>query len=284
MLFNYWIFEIKYYYITNNIYFKNMKKILIVWAFSQELNPIKKEIKKLSLRDIKLSFLTTGMWNYNMILNLTKYLEQEDNFDFIINIWVCWYKEIKEDFIQVWRVLNLSNNSEYIIPNLISFWKLVSIASSENIITNNNDLKEEEYVDMESYWFEKVCENFKIARMILKIPVDKVWKETKNFDFKKAELYLEKNINYEELLEKISNYLNENKIENKDLSKYNNYFAFSFTQKIIFEKLYNKFEVLTWEDFEKYFYEYIRSLEELQNTKQESKKFLDKLDKYLEDK
>jgi hypothetical protein len=47
------------------------------------------------------------------------------------------------------------------------------------------------------------------------------------------------------LLEKIINYLDSIKKENLDLSKYNNYFNFSFTQKIIFEKLYNKFEVLT---------------------------------------
>lgn len=261
-----------------------MKKILIVWALSQELNPIKKEIKKLSLRNIKLSYLTTWMGNYNMILNLSRFLEQEEKFDFIVNIWVCWYSENKKDFIQVGRVLNLWNNHESIIPNIIGFWELSSIASSENIIYKSTELREEQYVDMESYWFEKVCESFKLPRIILKIPVDKVWSETKNFDYKKAEKYLEKNINYEKLLKKISSYLEENKIENKDLSKYNNYFSFSFSQKLIFEKLYNKFEVLTWNDFEKYFYEYIRWLEKLENNKQESKKFLDKLEQYLEDK
>ena len=261
-----------------------MKKILIVWALSQELNSIKKEIKKLTLKNIKLSFLTTWIWNYNMILNLTKFLENEDNFDFIINIWVCWYTDIKEGFIQIWRVFNLANNSESIIPNIIDYWNLVSIVSSEQIIYNAELLWWEKFVDMESYWFEKVCDSFKIPRMILKVPIDKIWNETKNFDFKKAEKFLQENIDYENLFNKISKYLEKNKSENKDLSKYNNYFSFSFTQKVIFEKLFNKYETLTWLDFEKYFYEYIRNLEELQNTKQEAKEFLWNLDKYLEDK
>ena len=261
-----------------------MKKILIVWALSQELNPIKKEIKNIKFDDTKLSFLSVWMWNYNMILNLTKFLEKEDKFDFIINIWVCWYKKNKLDFIQIARILNLSNNDELIIPTLIKFWDLTSILTSDNIVSNNEILKDEEYVDMEAYWFEKVCESFKIPRVILKIPVDKIGDETKNFDYKKAEKYLSKNINYKKLLEIIEEYLEKNNFWNIDLSKYNNYFWFSFTQELIFKKLYNKYEVLTWKSFENYFYDYTRSLKEIKNTKQESRKFLNHLDKYLEDK
>ena len=261
-----------------------MRRILIVWALSQELNPIKKEIKKLSLINIKVSYLTTWMWNYNMILNLSRFLEKENNFDFVINIWVCWYSNEIKDFFQVARVYNLWNKHESIIPNLINFWDLLSIASSDKVIYNTNELDWEKYVDMESYWFEKVCDSFMLPRVILKIPVDKIGKETKKFDFKKADKFLKENINYEKLLNKVISYLDKSHIVKTDLSKYNNYFAFSFSQSLIFEKLYNKFEVLTWEDFEKYFYEYIRGLEKLQNSKQESKKFLETLDKYLEDK
>jgi hypothetical protein len=36
-----------------------MYKILIVSAYSQELNIVKKEIKKLALKNLKTSFLTT---------------------------------------------------------------------------------------------------------------------------------------------------------------------------------------------------------------------------------
>jgi len=67
-----------------------MKNILIVTALSAELNPIKKIIKKTKFKNIKLSFLSVWMWNYNMILNLTRFLEKEEKYDFIINIGVCW--------------------------------------------------------------------------------------------------------------------------------------------------------------------------------------------------
>ncbi len=55
-----------------------MKKILIVWALSREINIVKEEIKKLELINIKTSFLTTWMGNYNMIINLTRFLENHD--------------------------------------------------------------------------------------------------------------------------------------------------------------------------------------------------------------
>ncbi len=260
-----------------------MKKILIVSALSGELNPIKKEIKKTKFNGLNISFLSVWIWNYNMILNLSRYLENNE-VDFVINIWVCWYTNEKKDFIQVWRVKNISNNKELIVPNIIDFWELESIVSSEKVVYDIEELWWEVYVDMESYWFEKVCESFSLARIILKIPVDKVWDETKNFDFKKAEKYLEKNIDYLKLIKKIQKYLEKNNLEKVDLTKYNNYFSFSFTQKIIFKKLYNKYEVLTWEKFEEYFYKYIRNLEEIKNTKQESKKFLENLENYLENK
>ena len=43
-----------------------------------------------------------------------------------------------------------------------------------------------EYVDMESYAVEKLAEFYKIPRLIIKVPADKVWEETKNFDKKRA--------------------------------------------------------------------------------------------------
>jgi len=57
---------------------------------------------------------------------------------------------------------------------LIDFLSLESIACSEKIVTDNAILKEENFVDMESYGFEMVCDSFKIPRVLLKIPVDKI--------------------------------------------------------------------------------------------------------------
>lgn len=260
-----------------------MKTILIVSALSQELKPIKKKIKDLEFNNLNFSYFSTWVWNYNMILNLTKHLEN-NKYDFIVNIWVCWYKESKLDFFQVARIKNLANNKELIVPNIIDFWKLGSILCSENIVYDSETLWEENYVDMESYWFEKVCDSYLLPRIILKFPVDKVWVETKIFDFKKASEYLEKNIDYNELFLEIEKYLENINTYTTDLSKYIDFFSFSFTQKLIFEKLYNKYEVLTWDSFENYFYNYTRNLKKIKNQKNETKKFLENLDKYLENK
>jgi hypothetical protein len=48
-----------------------------------------------------------------------------------------------------------------------------------------------------------VCESFQVARISLKVPVDKVGEETQNFNITKAKKLLEENINYHEILDKI---------------------------------------------------------------------------------
>jgi len=217
-----------------------MKKILIVCALSAELNNIKEIVKNLGLRDIKLSFFTTWMGNYNTILNLTRFLEN-NSFDFIINIWVCGYKTEKIDAFQVARIYNLANLKELIVPNLIDFLSLQSIACSDKIIFDSLLIWDENFVDMESYGFELVCDSFKIPRIILKIPVDKIWDETKKFDFEKAKKYLNENIDYKLLFEKISIYL-ENGEEKIDFEKYFKDFNFTFSEKEIFKKLYFRYK------------------------------------------
>ena len=158
-----------------------------------------------------------------MIFNLTKFLDEKSQksdffwYDFIINIWVCWFKKnwelkienwkIKDDFIQIWRIFNLTTKKEILVPIFFEFWPIKSIACSENIVYEKNVLWEENYVDMESFAVEFVADKFKIPRIILKVPVDEVWDETKNFDFEKALKLLEGNIDYKLLIEKIREYL-----------------------------------------------------------------------------
>jgi len=249
-----------------------VKKILIVCALSAELNNIKEIVKNLGLRDIKLSFFTTWMGNYNTILNLTRFLEN-NSFDFIINIWVCGYKTEKIEAFQVARIYNLANLKEVIVPNLIDFLSLQSIACSDKIIFDSLLIWDENFVDMESYGFEIVCDSFKIPRIILKIPVDKIWEETKNFDFEKASTFLKQNIDYKLLFEKISIYL-ENGEEKIDFEKYFKDFNFTFSEKEIFKKLYFRYKSLVWNDFEKYFEE---------NNKVNKKLFLKWLEEFLDD-
>lgn len=258
-----------------------MKKILIVWALSREINIVKEEIKKLELINIKTSFLTTWMGNYNMIINLTRFLENHD-FDLVLNIWVCWYLEENKKFIQVGRVKNNSNNKELIIPKIINFWDIESILSSEKIISDKTMLWEETFVDMESYGFEMVCDSFSIPRIILKIPVDKVWVETVNFDFQKAENNLRNNLDYKDLFIKIIEYIDNHfqiwkwkyNIHHSEIDVFSNHLWFTFSEKEIFKRLYFRYLALVNKDFGIYF----------ESHKEEVKKtFLHNLEKFMED-
>ncbi len=248
-----------------------MYNILVVSALNLELKTVKQEIKKLDLKNFKTSFLLSWVWNYTTILKLTKTLTKIPNFDLVLNIWVCWYKDTKTKAIQVWRIKNLSNSKELIVPHIINFLELKSIASSSRVVYDKAEIWDENFVDMESYAIELVCDNFEIARIILKIPVDKIWIETKNFDLEKAKTYLSKNIDYKELFEKIELYLKENKQEKLELKikdKINSHYKFSFSEKIILEKTLNKHEVLKLWNTQEFFEE---------NKKLNKKEFLKKL-------
>lgn len=248
-----------------------MKKILVVCALSKELNIVKEKIKSLNLINVKISFFTTWMGNYNTILNLTRFLEN-DNFDFVLNLWVCWYSQKKVEAFQVARIYNLSNSKELIVPNIIDFLSLESIACSEKIVYDSSILLDENFVDMESYGFELVCDSFKIPRVIIKVPVDKVWVETKNFDFEKAKKYLSENIDYKKLFEKIFFYLDKQKIE-VNLEKYFSEYNFTFSEKEIFKKYFYRYKSLVWDDFDIYF---------TKNNNLDKKLFLKWLEEFLE--
>ncbi len=248
-----------------------MPKVLITAATPPELKTVKSEIKKLRFNKLDFDFLTTWIWNYETIFSLTKYLENNTP-DFIINIWVCWYKEKKEDLIQISRIYNLSLKKEILPPIFFTFSIPKSIASSEKIVYKWTKLWDENFVDMESYAIELISQKYQIPRIILKVPIDKIWEETKNFDYKKALELLQKNINYKELVEKIQKYLSENK-QNSSIENYSSKFPFTFSEKIIFQKLYFKYKSLTQKNF-KTFYEKNKDLNK--------KQFLTKLEKHLE--
>ena len=250
---------------------ENKYKILFVSALSAELKIVKQEIKKLNIsKNIEISFFESGMWNYKSIMNLWLYLV-EHKYDFIVNIWVCWWtppltpplvgEGNLEKVIQVSAIKNISNNKELISPIFFEFSKIKSIACSEKIIYDPEKLEWEKFVDMESYWFEMILNKFEYPRIILKVPVDKIWEETKNFDFEKAKKYLKENINYSKLLEKIEKYLDKN--NNKDFSeeenilknKILNFYKWTFSEKLILEKELNRFIVLKLWNLEKFFEE-----------------------------
>ncbi len=222
-----------------------MHKILFVTALSWELKYLKKEIKKLKIPNLKVDFFTTWMWNYNTILNLTKYLS-EKKYDFIVNIgsaWYVWNNKI-QDIYQIARIKNLANQKEELIPINFKLYNLSTCLSSETPVSNIENLTIQEdffLVDMESYGFELVGNNFNIPRLILKIPVDKIWE---NFDSKKFINKVEK-IDFNYILTSILQYLKSLPVK-ENLTFYFDYFKFTFTEKLIFERLYYRYQALHW--------------------------------------
>jgi len=260
---------------------KKVYKILFVCALSPELKIVKQEIKKLDIsKNLEISFFVSGFWNYETIYNLTTFLSR-NTFDFVVNIWVCWYTSEKSDLVQITRIFNLSNKKELISPIFVDFAKIESIFCSEEIVYSPISLHLGEtewvvFVDMESFWFEFVLAKFAIPRMILKVPVDKIWEETKDFDYKKALEMLWNNIAYKKLILEIESYLKNTSLQPSPLEergqgikdKIKNYFRLTFSEKIILEKLLNKIIVLKLVDLESFFEE---------NKALQKKEFLEKL-------
>jgi len=56
---------------------------------------------------------------------------------------------------------------------------------------------------MESWAIEYVCDKFRIPRIILKVPVDKIGEE--EFDRAKGEKMLRENLDYEIIIKKLTN-------------------------------------------------------------------------------
>lgn len=227
-----------------------MYKFLFTSALKEELNLVKESIKNLK-SNTKIDFLVSEIWNYKTIFNLTKNLS-ENKYDFVVNIWICWFVKEMEPF-QVARILNIVSNKELILPIHFKFLKLESISCSDKIIYEEKELNNEKYVDMESYWFEFVSDKFKVPRIIIKIPFDKIWSsETKSYDKNKLEKLM-KQVDYEALIKEIIWFLDKYKQEDVDFNKYYSHYKFTFSEKLIFEKLYYKYISLIWNDFNCFF-------------------------------
>lgn len=182
-------------------------KILLCYATAWEWKIIKEKIKDLNLKiNLDITYLCTGMWMYETIFNLTKNLNSQD-FDIVLNIGVCGYLDSKKDRIQVSRTVNVTTGKELIVPIFMEFVELESIGCSEKIINLkweiiNYKLPTINYIDMESWAIEYVCDKFRIPRVILKVPVDKIGEE--EFDREKGEKLLRENLDYEMIIKKVA--------------------------------------------------------------------------------
>lgn len=233
---------------------KTTKNILIACALQKELQVAKKYFSQKRPENIQVDFVVTGMWNISASIKLTEQLSTK-KYDFLLNYGVCGYKESKQDCIQIVRSVYSEAKKEILTPVFFSFAPLTSILCSEVPIDTPATLWEENYVDMESYAIEKVCEHFKTPRLILKVPVDKVWVETQNFDIAKALALLEKNIDFDALISKIQSYLESLPIA-ADMNKYYEHFHFTVSEKILLEKYVHKLESLSQESFHSFFLEH----------------------------
>lgn len=232
-----------------------MKKILFVVALPQELKIIKEEIKALK-SPFKVDFLLSWVWNYNVIYTLKDYIFTKWKPDFLINIWVCWTKsENILDFFQVYRIKNNSNNREKISPSFLKILPLKSILSSEKIITDKNDLWEENFVDMESFWVDFVCSREEIPYLIIKKPFDIISENSKKVDLKELQDSL-RNFDYLELFEKIWAFLEENEKESfeKEILIFKEKFRLTFSETEMLRGYINK-KISFWGDFSNIFEE-----------------------------
>ncbi len=183
-------------------------QLLICCATPWELKTVQAEIKKLKLKqNLKLHYLCTGIGNYETIFSLTKFLTEQQASDFfLVNIGICGYRnhnQEAEKLIQIGRIKNCSTGKELLPPLPISFAPIKSIRSSETVLTEPIPQETKGFVDMESRGIELIADKFKLPRLFLKVPFDRVWEETKNFDREKACKMLAEKINYRELIEPI---------------------------------------------------------------------------------
>ena len=226
--------------------------ILFVAALPWEMKILKMLYKDQSSQKMKADFLVSWVGSQKTSIALTEALTHK-KYDFVINIWVCGYRENSRSCIQILRSVKKETSKEILTPLFFEYAPLRSILTSD---LPHYDLPVEfEYGDMESYSIEHVCEYFRIPRMILKVPVDKVGEETEHFDIVRAQKMLEKNIDMKKLLEELEKYLN-SLPEKTDISRYCEHYHFTASEKIIFEKYYLTFTSLSPESFKDFFQKY----------------------------
>lgn len=167
---------------------------LICCATPGELKVVKSKIKALKLKQqLQIDYLCTGIGNYATIATLSQYLTQhpENNFH-LVNIGLCGYHSSKPIplLVQIARIKNADTHKEFLPPIQVQYAPLMSIYSSETILTERTFPESEGFVDMESWAIEYIADRWKLPRTLLKVPYDQIGAETLAFDRQKACLHL----------------------------------------------------------------------------------------------
>ena len=157
-------------------------KILVIAATPNELKVIKNWIKSANMKvNMDIHYLCSGVWNYETIFSLEKYLTQNPEPTFIRNIGICGYwnsiNEKKIAPIQVATTINFYTGKEMVVPPFLQIAQMKKCYSSENIILEKPELKneiltvnDEVYLDTESRWIEFIASKHKLPHVILKVP------------------------------------------------------------------------------------------------------------------
>jgi nucleoside phosphorylase len=202
-------------------------KILVCCATSGELKAVKEEIKKLNLKtSLPITYLCTGIGNHETIFQLTKFLlEHSAEQFFIVNIGVCGYfyperhtsnppcPPLGKGVIQAATVEHLTIKKETIIPIFVQVAPLGKLVSSDRIVDTPellpSILSDDPilYIDMESRGIELVAQHFLFPRLLLKVPVDRIGEETKQFDREKALELMKSQIDYAFLIQQLLKFL-----------------------------------------------------------------------------
>ncbi len=228
-----------------------MKKILITSALPLEMQAIKANFKKSSWNDFEFEFLILWVGNLNTVFELTQYVSKNIDIDFVVNIWICgkiiW---ASNELFLAYRSKYLSNMREYIHPLYLDFLPVESLACSDKIITNEQELAEEKYVDMESIWVEIVCNKKKIPYAIFKLPFDEVSQESLKVN---PQEIIEKlwQIHVEKIINSLEKFFlaNTSKVDFWNLYIWREKFSLTFTEFEMLKKALNR-EIAFWRNTE----------------------------------
>lgn len=227
------------------------KNILFVSALKLELDVIKWQTSQYSEKDFCFKFLLIGVGNYNVIYTLQDYLTKNE-IDFVVNIGVCGVKkETNKKLVQVYRIKNLASEKEALMPIYFQLGELVSLGSSEKIITNQESIWED-FVDMESFWIDFVCSKKKIPSIILKIPFDTISETSKKVDISELKEAMQ-SFDVSQLISELQKFFSFHTAE-KSFEKYKKYFLLTFAETEILKRNYYKFQAFHI-DFEAFFNE-----------------------------
>ena len=200
-------------------------KILVVTSMPIELKTVKEWIKSVRLKtNLDVDYLCCGIWNYEAISSLERYLSKNPESIFIWNIWVCAYwntkNEKKSEIFQVSSVINIHTEKEMIIPPFLQVAPLKTCLCSENVIKEKPEFRKnfsstsnEMYFDMESWWIEFIASKYKYPCLILKVPFDFIWDEILSFIDKNFKENVSRicellwNLSYNDYLGKILNWI-----------------------------------------------------------------------------